>query len=253
MSAIVLLFGDESEALTHPYRAHVWARKGADLRVPAPGQAAKVAMVGVLDWKRSELVVHTSASKRSADFFALLAEIDRCYGPRPGVAMRPVVLVLDNGPIHISKATRAALAARRHWLKVEWLPKYAPEINDIERVWRDLKRHHLAHKTFTGPEGLIKAIHKAVRTLNTERRHNLVSHPAKCCLGVYAQWETILSGTVEQVAEILCDTSERATRLRHSSPFAGVLTEAERRAIYAQFPATPGVWAFDNDPDETDL
>ena len=41
---IVLLFGDESEALTHPYLAHVWARRGADLRVPAPGQAAKVAM-----------------------------------------------------------------------------------------------------------------------------------------------------------------------------------------------------------------
>src|SRR3954463_4703109 len=45
---IVLLFGDESEALTHPYLAHVWAKKGADVRIPAPGQAAKVAMLGVL-------------------------------------------------------------------------------------------------------------------------------------------------------------------------------------------------------------
>ncbi len=25
---IVLLFGDESEALTHPYLAHVWAKRG---------------------------------------------------------------------------------------------------------------------------------------------------------------------------------------------------------------------------------
>src|SRR3954469_1105266 len=47
---IVLLFGDESEALTHPYLAHAWAKKGADLRIPAPGQAAKVAMLGLLDW-----------------------------------------------------------------------------------------------------------------------------------------------------------------------------------------------------------
>ncbi len=38
---IVLLFGDESEALTHPYLAHAWAKRGADLRIPAPGQAAK--------------------------------------------------------------------------------------------------------------------------------------------------------------------------------------------------------------------
>ena len=63
---IVLLFGDESEALTHPYLAHAWAKKGADLRVPAPGQAAKMALLGVLDWARRDLVVHTSRTKRSA-------------------------------------------------------------------------------------------------------------------------------------------------------------------------------------------
>jgi hypothetical protein len=42
---IVLLYGDESEALTHPYLARAWAKRGADLRVPAPGQAKKVAMM----------------------------------------------------------------------------------------------------------------------------------------------------------------------------------------------------------------
>jgi hypothetical protein len=169
---IVLLFGDESEALTHPHLAHAWAKRGADLRVPAPGQAAKVAMLGVLDWARRGLVVRTSRSKRSADFIDLLAEIDRRWGPRPGEVMRPVVLVLDNGPIHTSKATRAALAERAHWLTVEWLPRYAPELNDIEPTWRDLKRHHLAHQTFTGPDDLDRAIHDAVTKLNAERNRD---------------------------------------------------------------------------------
>jgi transposase len=169
---IVLVFADESEALTHPYLAHVWAKKGADLRIPAPGQSAKVAMLGVLDWARRELVVHTSRTKRSADFIALLEEVDRRYGPKLGVALKPIVLVLDNGPIHTSKASRAALAERAHWLSVEWLPKYAPELNDIEAVWRDLKRHHLAHQTFTGAEDLDRAIHDATRKLNTERNRH---------------------------------------------------------------------------------
>jgi transposase len=188
---IVLLFGDESEALTHPYLAHVWAKKGADLRVPAPGQAAKGAdlrvpapgqaakgaMLGVLDWARRELIVHTSRTKRSSDFIALLEEIDRRYGPKLGGAIQPLVLVLDNAPIHTSKAARGALAARAHWLTVEWLPKYAPELNDIEGLWRDLKRHHLAHQTFAGPDDLDQAIHDAVRKLNTERsRHPLANH-----------------------------------------------------------------------------
>ncbi len=80
--AIVLLFADEADALTHPSLAHVWAKRvwakrvwakrGADLRIPAPGQSAKVAMRGVLDWGRRKLIVRTSRTKRSSDVMALL-------------------------------------------------------------------------------------------------------------------------------------------------------------------------------------
>ena len=171
---IVLLFADESEALTHPYLARAWAERGADLRVPAPGQAKKVAIMGALDWMSPSLTITTSLTKRSTDFIALLEVLDRLYGPKPGARIKPVVIVLDNGPIHVSKATQEALAARAHWLIVEWLPKYAPELNDIEGVWRDLKAHHLAHQTFADVETLDTAIHDAVTALNSERsRHPL--------------------------------------------------------------------------------
>lgn len=173
---IVLLFADESEALTHPYLARAWAKRGADLRVPAPGQAKKVAMMGSLDWTRRELIVTTSRTKRSADFIAHLQILDRLYGPKPGVDTKPVVIVLDNGPIHVSKATSAALAERIHWLTVEWLPKYAPELNDIEIVWGDLKARHLAHRTFTDPDDLDRVIHHAVEDWNAKRkRHPLAN------------------------------------------------------------------------------
>jgi transposase len=169
---IVLLFGDESEVLTHPYLAHAWAKRGADLRVPAPGQTCKRALLGVLDHGTGELIVHVSASKRSTDFIALLQMLDLRYGPKPGRKMVPVALVLDNGPIHISKLTRAALALRP-WLTIEWLPKYAPELNDIERSWRDLKRHFLAHRTFQSVEHLETAVHQAIAKLNHERQRQM--------------------------------------------------------------------------------
>ena len=165
---IVLLFGDESEVLTHPYLAHAWARRGADLRVPAPGQSRKLALLGVIDHVTGELSLRTGTTKRSTDFIALLELIDRRYGPQPGRIAIPVVLVLDNGPIHVSKLTRAALA-KRPWLTIEWLPKYAPELNDIERVWRDLKRHFLAHQTFRSIEALQAAVADAIRKLHHER------------------------------------------------------------------------------------
>ena len=80
-----------------------------------------------------------------------------------------MVLVEDNGPIHTSKLSLAALAARAHWLTVEWPPKYAPELNDIEVVWHDLKAHHLAHQTFADTDPLDRAIHHAIDELNAER------------------------------------------------------------------------------------
>ena len=166
---IVLLYGDESEALTHPYLARAWAKSGADLRVPAPGQAQKVAMLGSIDHVTRQLIVHTSPTKRSSDFIAHLEQLDHLYGPQPGRPAKPIVLVEDNGPIHASKRSLAALAARAHWLTVEWLPKYAPQLNDIEVVWHDLKAYHLAHQTFTDAAALEQAIHDAVTKLNRER------------------------------------------------------------------------------------
>src|SRR6202035_4942496 len=88
---IILLYGDESEALTHPNLARAWAKSGADLRVPAPGQAKKVAMLGSLDPVTRQLIVHTSPTKRSSDFVAHLEQLDRLFGPRPGQTTKPVV------------------------------------------------------------------------------------------------------------------------------------------------------------------
>jgi hypothetical protein len=165
---IVLLHADESEALTHPYLAYAWAKRGADLRVAAPGPSKKVAMLGALDTASGQLVVRTSRINRSADFVRFLEMPGRLYGPPPPRSARPVVLVLDNGPIHVSKKTTTALAARP-WLGVERLPKYAPELNDIERSWRDLKPHHLAHRTFRHVEDLESSSRATVADLNRER------------------------------------------------------------------------------------
>lgn len=49
------------------------------------------------------------------------------------------------------------------------------------------------------------------------------------------EWLTALDGPPEAVRAILTSTDERATRLRQSSPFTGVLTEQERTEILKRF------------------
>ena len=124
-------------------------------------------MLGAFDPVHRHLLVHTSPSKCSTDFVALLDRLGAAYGTAE--RNRPLVAVLDNGAIHRSRLTTRALA-QRPWLTLEWLPTYAPELNHIERCWRDLKQHYLANRTFVDADALDRTIHDAVARRNHERQ-----------------------------------------------------------------------------------
>jgi len=51
------------------------------------------------------------------------------------------------------------------------------------------------------------------------------------------EWQEILKRPWPEIAEIITRMSDDATRLRSSSPFAGVLTADERNQVYAAFRA----------------
>jgi hypothetical protein len=53
----------------------------------------------------------------------------------------------------------------------------------------------------------------------------------------YDEWCKIMSRPWLEIAAIITEPSERGARLRQSSPFAGVLSAAERRRIYEAFRA----------------
>jgi DDE superfamily endonuclease len=45
----------------------------------------------------------------------------------------------DGLPAHRSNKMKAWIAGQRHWLVVERLPAYAPELNPVEGLWSNLK------------------------------------------------------------------------------------------------------------------
>ena len=100
----------------------------------------------------------------------------------------------------------------------------APVYSDHDRLdERSIALHQLvARKLLADPALLDKA------RANVRRWQRSNSSPSPALM----EWEEILRGPVEQVARFLVDRSERATRLRQSSPFAGLLTQDERMAIY---------------------
>ncbi|MGH9120685.1 MAG: IS630 family transposase [Acidimicrobiales bacterium] len=56
-----------------------------------------------------------------------------------------VTLIWDGLPSHRSRAMKSFLSSQRHWLVVEPLPGYAPDLNPVEQLWGNLKGTELAN------------------------------------------------------------------------------------------------------------
>ena len=123
-------------------------------------------MLGAFDPVHRRLLVHTSPAERSTDFVALLDELGAVYGAAG--AHGPDRGARQRADPHQQADQQGA--GRGPWLTLEWLLKYAPELNDIERGWRDLKQHQLANRTFDDADALARAIPDAVARLNHERQ-----------------------------------------------------------------------------------
>ena len=77
----------------------------------------------------------------------------------------PTVVVLDNGSIHRSRATRAAVPDL--WacgVYRSFLPPYSPDLNDIEPVFRVIKHDELPERRYATVPSLLAAVHTAFTT-----------------------------------------------------------------------------------------
>lgn len=79
-----------------------------------------------------------------------------------------VLLVWDQFPVHRSRILKQYLARQRHWLQVEWLPAYAPELNPLEYLWSYLDRTALANFLPDDLEQLASQVQRAKRRLRRD-------------------------------------------------------------------------------------
>ena len=132
---------DETHVETNPYLGRVWHRVGRQPTVAAAGTNRRVTVFGSVEALGRGRVEVLQARQDSAGFARYLAALEA----RHLATGRRVILALDNGPCHVSKATQRALAARAAWLEVIPLARYSPQLNPKEREWRTLKRDHRSH------------------------------------------------------------------------------------------------------------
>jgi transposase len=132
---------DEVEVALHPTLTRVWCRKGrrGQRRVETPGTNRKRHGFGLVDWRDGWLDWSLEAGRRAAPFCAQL----RRALARSTARGRTALVLLDNLSIHTprgSKLLRALLAEAGERLVLVYTPRYDPEANRIEWLWRALRR-----------------------------------------------------------------------------------------------------------------
>jgi hypothetical protein len=86
--------------------------------------------------------------------------------------------VWDGLPVHRSKAMRAWLRRQRHWLVVEPLPGYAPELNPVEALWSNLKGVELANLAGDTLDEVITAAERGIQRIRGTHHlaHSFLRH-----------------------------------------------------------------------------
>ncbi len=115
----------------------------------------------------------------------------------------------------------------------EWVPTEPPDVtgwSDHRRLdIRSLALHSKVAQKLSGNPSLLN-----IPRRNLKRwRQRAAGQPPEYIL----EWEEILEQSLPAIAAFITSFSEKATRLRQSSPFAGVLDPKERKRIYDAFRA----------------
>jgi hypothetical protein len=140
-----LHYEDETHVDTNPYLSRVWHRVGTQPTIPAAGTNRRLTVFGSVEGLGRGRIEVLQVRQDSAGFAHYLAALEA----RHAATGRQMILVLDNGPCHVSTATQHALAARADWLEVIPLAPYSPHLNPKEPEWRTLKRDHRGHLAAT--------------------------------------------------------------------------------------------------------
>jgi len=106
-------------------------------------------------------------------------------------------------------------------------------ISFVPTLTREERRSLFLHQVIA--ENLLVAPEDVLRRAGQNLQRMLVQHPDASVL--LEEWERILDRPVDEIVDVIVDPRQHARELRHVTPFAGVLTTAERAQTYREFAA----------------
>lgn len=131
--SIDIYFHDETTIRETPTKDDVWAYQGTIPLLPITGGHLKRIISGAVDIRTGDAMF---VSDRNFNQFVFLSFLENFKRKRNG---KLTILVIDNYPSHLTSNIKKFYKEEESWLAIIQLPKYSPDLNPIEYIWKYIK------------------------------------------------------------------------------------------------------------------
>jgi transposase len=153
-----IYFGDAAGVRSDHHAGKTWGRKGKTPVVESTGARFSLSLISAVTARGKMRFMIKEGGVNSKVFIGFLKRL-------LAGAKKPIFLILDRGPAHISKMTRAFVESLKGRLRIFYLPPYSPDLNPDELVWNHLKNHTVGRMAMTDKPGFKRKVLGSMRAL----------------------------------------------------------------------------------------
>jgi transposase len=154
-----IYFGDAAHIRSDHHAGRTWGKKGETPVVEATGARYGISLISAITSKgKMRFMIKEKGGVNASVFIEFLRRL--MIG-----ATRPVFLIVDRGPAHRAKKTKAFVETLGGKLKLFFLPPYSPDRNPDELVWKHLKADTVGRMVTTGKADFKEKVVASMRSL----------------------------------------------------------------------------------------
>ena len=164
---INLYYFDESGFSQVPSIPYAWQLIGETREIPSQ-RSKRINVLGFLSRKGDFFYRKTEGSTKTETVIEAFDDFIQNYWQQ-GKKL-PCFIMIDNASMHTSHVFQAQI---KRWeaqqIHVFYLPKYSPELNLIEILWRKIKYEWMPLKAFESYANLKKEVHRILEKCRAEK------------------------------------------------------------------------------------
>ena len=154
-----IYFGDAAHMRSDHHSGRTWGASGKTPVVETTGARYRMSLISAITSKGHMRFMTKNSGGVNADVF--IAFLKRLLVG----AKKPIFLIVDRGPAHRAKKTKAFVGSLDGKLRLFFLPPYSPDRNPDELVWKHLKADTVGRASISSLADFRGKIESSMRSL----------------------------------------------------------------------------------------